>query len=82
MGSVYIVHFIETGEEFAYTTITALCEAHDKREINITRIPLTKNLKDNNVYRNRKVIIRKFNPLNATQVRKMKEERNKQIENF
>lgn len=74
MGSVYIVHFIETGEEFAYTTVAALCEAHEKNAIKITRSYLSTLLKDNNVYENKKVIIKKFKPLTKSEVKKIKEE--------
>lgn len=74
MGSVYIIHFIETGEEFAYTTITALCLAHEKQTINITRARLNTVLKEHSIYNNRKVIIKKFKLLNSTQVKKNKEE--------
>jgi len=72
MASVYIIHFIQTGEELAYTTVTALCEAHSNKEINITRSPLNTYMKESGYYKNSKVIIKKFTPLTATQVRAKK----------
>lgn len=72
MGSTYIVHFIETGEEFAYTTVTAVCEAFDKEEINVSRPHLSTVLSDKNIYKNKKVIIKKFTPLTAKEVRNQK----------
>jgi len=53
MGSVYIIHFIETGEEFAYTTVTALCEAHE--DIGISRSRLNMTLKNDGIYSNKKI---------------------------
>lgn len=72
MTTIYEVTFKETGEKYYYTSLVAIGFDNDKSKINLSPTYVQKIRFSDNVYENKKVVIRKLHARGKSDLQKEK----------